>query len=176
MVKGQIPKTIEVDLTHDLVETVYPGDDITVTGIMKVRTTERSSFHQGRGSDAGIHKFYLCGVSIVSNKNTMNVRSMDLKESEIAELKDIRHQPTLFKLLVNSLCPRIFGHEMVKAGLLLSMFGGSGNGVSGNQQPSVGKRSEIHVLVVGDPGLGKSILIQSCSNVSPRGIFVCGNR
>jgi hypothetical protein len=29
-----------------------------------------------------------------------------------------------------------------------------------------------HVLVVGDPGLGKSQMLQSCSNVAPRSVFV----
>lgn len=175
-IKGQIPKTIEVDLAHDLVETVYPGDDVTVTGIMKVRTSDNNGFQKSRGCDAGIHKFYLYGISIVSNKNTMNTRSMDLAEHEMAMIMGIGNRPNLFKLLVHSICPRIFGHEMVKAGLILSLFGGSGNGINADRRPGVGKRSEIHVLVVGDPGLGKSILIQSCSNVSPRGIFVCGNR
>lgn len=36
-------------------------------------------------------------------------------------------------------------------------------------------RSDPHVLVVGDPGLGKSQLLQSCANTAPRGVFVCGN-
>jgi hypothetical protein len=33
-------------------------------------------------------------------------------------------EPDILRLLVNSLCPTIFGHEMVKAGLLLALFGG----------------------------------------------------
>lgn len=173
-VKGQIPKTIEVDFAHDLVETVYPGDDITVTGIMKVRTFERNKSYKGRGNDAGIHTFFLYGVSVVSNKNTISIRSMNLDDNDIATLKQIRNQPNWFRLLVHSLCPRIFGHDMLKAGLILSLFGGSGNGAE--RRPGSGKRAEIHVLIVGDPGIGKSVLIQSCANVSPRGIFVCGNR
>jgi DNA helicase MCM8 len=32
-----------------------------------------------------------------------------------------------------------------------------------------------HILVVGDPGFGKSQLLKACSNVSPRGVYVCGN-
>ena len=54
---------------------------------------------------------------------------------------------------------------MVKAGLLLCMFGGT-NKATGDQ---VNVRSEPHVLVVGDPGLGKSQMLQACSNVAPRG-------
>ena len=36
-------------------------------------------------------------------------------------------------------------------------------------------RSDSHILVVGDPGLGKSQLLQACANVSPRGVYVCGH-
>lgn len=175
-VKGQIPKTIEVDLAYDLVDLVCPGDDITVTGIMRVRTQEKSGFNKNKGSDAGIHKFYIFAITIMSNKNTIAVRNLDFNDRELEMVKSISKESNIFKLLVHSLCPRIFGHEMVKAGLILSLFGASGNGANSDIAPGVGKRSEIHVLVVGDPGLGKSLLIQSCSNVSPRGIFVCGNR
>lgn len=31
----------------------------------------------------------------------------------------------MLRTLVNSLCPAIYGHELVKAGLLLGLFGGS---------------------------------------------------
>lgn len=71
-------------------------------------------------------------------------------------------KPDLFKLLVQSLCPTIFGHEVVKAGLLLALFGGS-------EKDSAEYRAQSHVLVVGDPGLGKSQMLQSCAFVAPRG-------
>jgi DNA helicase MCM8 len=31
--------------------------------------------------------------------------------------------PQLFRLVVQSLCPAIYGHELVKAGLTLALFG-----------------------------------------------------
>lgn len=176
-IKGQIPKTIEIDLAYDLVDSVCPGDDITVTGLMRVRSSEKVGFNRAKqGTEAGIHKYYIFGITIVSNKNTATIRNLDFTERDLDMIKSIGSQPNIFKILVHSLCPRIFGHEMVKAGLILSLFGASGNGGKSDVAPGHGKRSEIHVLVVGDPGLGKSLLIQSCSNVSPRGIFVCGNR
>lgn len=177
-VKGQIPKTIEVDLHYDLVDSVCPGDDITVTGIMRVRASDKVAYSRAKaGTEAGIHKYYIYGITIVSNKNTVTVRNLDFSERDLDMIRSIGSQRHIFKILVHSLCPRIFGHEMVKAGLILSLFGASGNGGKAEvAAPGHAKRSEIHVLVVGDPGLGKSLLIQSCSNVSPRGIFVCGNR
>ncbi len=36
-------------------------------------------------------------------------------------------------------------------------------------------RGDPHVLVVGDPGLGKSQMLQAVAAIAPRGVFVCGN-
>lgn len=56
---------------------------------------------------------------------------------------------------------------IVFKGLLLGLFGGNNfNNVT--SQP-FSKRSDIHVLIVGDPGLGKSQMLHACSAVSPRG-------
>ena len=72
------------------------------------------------------------------------------------------NNPNVFALLVHSLCPNIYGLELIKAGLLLSLFGGSAT--------SSELREDIHVLVVGDPGLGKSQMLLACSRVAPRGL------
>lgn len=40
-------------------------------------------------------------------------------------------------------------------------------------QPSI--RPDIHLLMVGDPGLGKSQMLKHIINVAPRGVYVCGN-
>lgn len=177
-VKGQIPKTIEVDLAFDLVDVVSPGDDVTVTGIVDARPTEQNKFNRvKKGAQTGLHSYFINAITVVSNKNTIVAQSLDFNERELEMMKTIGSEPSIFKILVHSLCSKIFGHEVVKAGLILSLFGASGNGSDASAvAPGMGKRSEIHVLVVGDPGLGKSVLIQSCSNISPRGVFVCGSR
>ncbi|KAJ3230198.1 DNA replication licensing factor mcm8, partial [Chytriomyces hyalinus] len=99
----------------------------------------------------------------------------------------------LFPLLVNSLCPAIFGHEIVKAGLLLALFGGRRR--SNQESKEIDIRSNPHVLVVGnyliqhpfenrhthkickkgDPGLGKSQMLSAVVKAAPRGVYVCGN-
>ena len=81
---------------------------------------------------------------------------------------------------MKSLCPSIFGNELVKTGQLLSLFGGTDYRQKGRNQDFVdliGKdekggvnaddemedeksmppiRPDIHMLMVGEPGLGKS--------------------
>ena len=71
-----------------------------------------------------------------------------------------------FKLLVDSLCPQIIGHGIVKAGLLLGLFRGTEN------PPA---RSNPHILLVGDPGLGKSQILTAVANVAPRSVLVGAN-
>ncbi|KAJ3093746.1 DNA replication licensing factor mcm8 [Phlyctochytrium bullatum] len=36
-------------------------------------------------------------------------------------------------------------------------------------------RSNAHILIVGDPGLGKSQMLAATAKVAPRGVYVCGN-
>jgi hypothetical protein len=36
-------------------------------------------------------------------------------------------------------------------------------------------RGDPHVLIVGDPGLGKSQMLRAAATVHPRGVYVCGN-
>jgi DNA helicase MCM8 len=43
--------------------------------------------------------------------------------------------------MINNFCPSIYGHEIVKAGMLLSLVGGSNC-----------NRNASHCLLVGDPG------------------------
>lgn len=78
--------------------------------------------------------------------------------------QDIYKQPNLFALLVHSLCPGIYGHEMIKAGLILSLFGGNAKRAQ--------SRDDIHILLVGDPGLGKSQMLQACARISAKGIHI----
>lgn len=56
------------------------------------------------------------------------------------------------RILVQSWCPAIYGHEMVKAGLVLGFFGGRTK--FKENRNCIPIRGDIHVLMVGDPGLG----------------------
>ncbi|XP_053680004.1 DNA helicase MCM8 [Anopheles nili] len=162
-ISGNVAKNIEIELTHELVDSVCPGDDVTVTGILKARSQDPDGT-----AKASLYKAYMEAVYVRSNKNVLANwnRLAEFTELDMQAIQAIKSEPSPFRLLVQSLCPTIFGHEIVKAGLLLGLLGG--------EVTSSRTRAEIHVLVVGDPGIGKSQILQRCANVSPRGIFVCG--
>ncbi|XP_050296724.1 DNA helicase MCM8-like isoform X2 [Anthonomus grandis grandis] len=163
---SKIPQSLKCELTDDLVKTCICGDDITITGIIKVVDPNGN---KGKNKQNSVFNLYLQAVAVYNNNNESSnspYAKIIFTPEDYSAIQKIHAQPNLFRYLVQSLCPTIFGHELVKAGLLLGLFGGT-------KQPTT--RSESHILMVGDPGLGKSQMLKSCSNVSPRGVYVCGN-
>jgi DNA helicase MCM8 len=77
-----------------------------------------------------------------------------LPHSSLAE----EYEGDQLRVLSSALCPTIYGNELVKAGLLLSMLGGVRKNTSSQNRVPI--RGDIHVLLVGDPGLGKSQMLQ----------------
>ena len=92
-------------------------------------------------------------------------------EEDLMSITELQKTTNLFKLVTNSLSPSTYGHEVVKAGLILGLFGG----VTKQQDGDMLVRGESHILVVGDPGQGKNQLLQAVSTLAPRSVFVCGN-
>lgn len=82
---------------------------------------------------------------------------------------EISKRPDLVELLCNSAFPSIFGHNMVKLSLLLSLFGGVEVDTSDHRI-----RGDINVLLVGDPGTAKSQMLKSIQAVAPKAIYTTG--
>ncbi|NXR66561.1 MCM8 helicase, partial [Rhadina sibilatrix] len=177
---GRIPRTIECELVQDLVDSCVPGDMVTVTGIVKVSSTEEGA--SKNKNDKCLFLLYIEANSVSNSKGqklknfddeTFQRSFMEFSLKDLYAIQEIQAEENLFKLIVNSLCPAIYGHEIVKAGLALALFGGCQKFVDDKNRIPV--RGDPHVLVVGDPGLGKSQMLQAVCNVAPRGVYVCGN-
>lgn len=217
--EGRVPRTINIELTDDLVDRCSPGDVVVVSGIVKAMNPEsiegRGSRSKGKGREVGL-LLLLIEANAIENGGRGSVATnredevntfekqpeggSDLRgtnddstasagqgngdKSDVVETltqKDLRIISAIarerdFAYLVYSFCPLIFGNEHVKAGLLLGLIGGCSMPDQGSSSKSVvGVRSDAHVLVVGDPGLGKSQMLRFASTVAPRGVYVCGN-
>ncbi|XP_031846234.1 DNA helicase MCM8-like isoform X2 [Nomia melanderi] len=161
--KGSMPRVLDVELMDDLVTTCMPGDDITLTGIIK--GTNNCKTHNKVSLS-----LYMEAITVLNNKQrfqTKNIVDNEMSIKDYLAIKEVYNTPNIFPLLVHSLCPSIYGHEMIKAGLILSLFGGNAEHLE--------LRENIHTLIVGDPGLGKSQMLQACSRIAARGVYVCGN-
>lgn len=182
--EGRMPRTIDAELFSDLIDTCIPGDVVTVCGVVRVLTIE------GGGHNRAKCLYYMYieanSTSTSRNRNASAVASTTpigrhVEESETLAIhrviREVVREQDPFGFLVHSAVPSIYGHETVKAGLLLSLFGGSPKdrvGPSSASKP-VAIRRDIHCLIVGDPGLGKSQMLKAISNIAPRGVYVCGN-
>ncbi|GAB6026064.1 DNA replication licensing factor mcm8 [Chamberlinius hualienensis] len=181
---GRVPRTVECEVHNDLVDSCVPGDIVNVTGIIKVSNCVDNSSRSNQ--DKCIFLLYIEANSICNikgdvgnaptTKNGLKAAGsigMEFSQRDFSAIREIHEQDNLFRLIVHSLCPAIYGHEMIKAGLVLALFGGTQRFTKDEYR--MPNRSNSHVLVVGDPGLGKSQMLKACANVSPRGVYVCGS-
>jgi DNA helicase MCM9 len=72
--------------------------------------------------------------------------------------------------LTAALCPQLHGLARVKLALLLALAGG----VPGAGAGGAPVRGEAHVLLVGDPGTGKSVLLRAAARLARRAVVATG--
>eukprot|EP01112_Ceratiomyxa_fruticulosa_P012920 TRINITY_DN3601_c0_g2_i1.p1 TRINITY_DN3601_c0_g2~~TRINITY_DN3601_c0_g2_i1.p1 ORF type:complete len:728 (+),score=149.30 TRINITY_DN3601_c0_g2_i1:149-2332(+) len=174
---GRVPRTIEIELTDDLVDSCVPGDIITVCGIVKMISVEPEKGNPKNGHKNKATFLLYIDANSVDNSKQIDTGKMDLMDFSIKDMYailEVAKEKNLFNQIVNSICPGIYGHELVKAGLVLSLFGGSSQKGREGERGKMPVRSDPHILIVGDPGLGKSQMLQAINYISPRGVYVCG--
>src|SRR3989338_3302273 len=95
---------------------------------------------------------------------------IEISPAEEREILELGADPMLYQRLVRSMAPSIYGHEKVKEALLLQLAGG----VQKKRSDGMVTRGDMHVLLVGDPGSGKSQLLKRVNMIAPKGRYVSG--
>lgn len=141
------------------------GDVVNVTGEFKVEPKKRKN---GKidGYEFVIHVHNITPVEDVFEDS-------NITEDDIIEIKQLSQQNNVFELLTNSIAPDVIGYPLIKQGLTLSLFEGN------RPQDDVFKvaqmdRWTINNLIIGDPGIGKSQLLQSIKKSAPKVIGISG--
>eukprot|EP00984_Skeletonema_dohrnii_P019947 scaffold9638_cov112-Skeletonema_dohrnii-CCMP3373.AAC.1 len=156
--------------------------------IVNLTSEDGSNGAQGRGNKRNGHEFDTGdgqdGNKRQKSSSSSNMQYTDQQLQQIANLAHADHRmysmPTRmafpFDLLVRSLCPNIIGNDLVKAGIILCLLGGTPPEVSGIEARSgMTIRSNSHMLIVGDPGMGKSQMLLAANQVASRSVYVGGN-
>ena len=159
---GELPQAIDVYLEDDISGTVTPGDRVIITGIL--RSYQRTT----RFGKTPFFDIYLEGNSLEHKEEEFEeIKITEEDEQRIMELKD---QPDVYEKLIRSIAPSIYGYEEIKEAMVLQLFAG----VPKELPDDTRVRGDIHVLLVGDPGVAKSQLLTYLVKLAPRGLYTGG--
>jgi len=155
---GDQPRQINVVLEDDMVDTLTPGDKVRVTGILKtVRDDKTKRFNNF------IYGNYLEPLE-------QEFEELHISEEDEEEIIKLAQSPDIYDKIIASTAPSIQGYFEVKEAIAFQLFGGSAKVL----EDKTHIRGDMHILIVGDPGIGKSQILKYVSKLAPRGIYTSG--
>ncbi len=160
---GDIPKTLQAILYHDLVDSVRPGERIKIMGILKSNPKE-----DRRGRLSTIFMIQLIANSIEGL--TQEDEEIELTQDDVDQIHALSQEPFIQKKIARSIARTILGQQQLKMAAAMSLFGG----IQKKKKDGSKLRGDIHVLFLGDPGTGKSQILQSCAMISKRSVYTSG--
>lgn len=160
---GQLPRTSHVKLVGtEIVDVARPGDHVSAVGVVRASASTLPG--------VGKLRTFLLHVDTnsieVMGKEPETALPSPEEEEKIFELaKD----PWIHRKIIGSLAPSIYGYDHIKEAIMYLLFGGVSKIL-----PDLTIRGELNVLLVGDPGTAKSMLLQYVARVAPRGLYTSG--
>ncbi|VFQ78231.1 unnamed protein product [Cuscuta campestris] len=164
---GAIPRSIPVILMDDLVDMVKAGDDVIVTGVLKAKWL----------SDLKDVRCDLEPVLVANHVRRINElkSEVDIPDDIILKFKQfwIEFEGSPLKgrnAILRGICPQVFGLFTVKLAVALTLIGG----VEHVDASGTKVRGDSHLLLVGDPGTGKSQFLKFSAKLSNRSVIATG--
>ncbi|KAJ5455447.1 hypothetical protein N7475_010568 [Penicillium sp. IBT 31633x] len=163
---GQLPRSVDVILDDDLVDTAKPGDRIQLVGIYRTLGNRNA----GNGSSTFRTVVMANNIVQLSSKSGGGIAEAVLTDTDIRNINKISKKKNVFDLLSKSLAPSIHGHDYIKKAILLMLLGG----MEKNLDNGTHLRGDINILMVGDPSTAKSQLLRFVLNTAPLAIATTG--
>tara|TARA_B100001250_G_scaffold409920_1_gene435252 strand:+ start:5550 stop:7676 length:2127 start_codon:yes stop_codon:yes gene_type:complete len=161
--KGGIqPERIICIGEHDIAGKLNPGDRVKANGVLFIRSQRKG------GKDTPVFDIFLRIHSL--ERQNIPLEEIAISEDEELEIKELANRSDIYDLFTRSIAPSIFGMGRVKESLMLQLFGG----VARLNPDGTRNRGDLHILLMGDPGVAKSQLLDYMSKISPRGQFTSG--
>ncbi len=167
---GEQPKRMNIFLKNDLVSPITekrtnPGSKIRITGVIKEVPITTKSGGTSTRFDLLIEANHVLPVE-------EDFSEITISKEEMQKILDLKNDPHIEKKLIDSVAPNIYGHEKIKEALVLQLMGGVRK--TRDQGAGATTRGDIHILLIGDPGSGKSQMLKRISKVALRGRFISG--
>ncbi|RLN89209.1 hypothetical protein BBJ28_00011483 [Nothophytophthora sp. Chile5] len=164
---GSIPRSILVVLEDDLVDSVKAGDQVVVVGILM-----RTWMPCVRGVRCDLETTVKANSIRIKNATSSQVLVTEELRAEFAQFwaKHKRDPVRGRNEIIASICPKVYGLFIVKLAVALTVIGG----VSHVDETGMKTRGEPHMLLIGDPGTGKSQFLRFTAELSPRSVLTTG--
>ncbi len=163
---GSQPVRLSVLAEAELAGKHVPGERIRINGIPYVRTLKRG------GMKTPMFDVYISLHS--SERKNIPLEEIEITPSELAEIEKISQRDDLEELFLRSIAPSIIASDekmrFIKKSLVFQLLGG----VARKYPDGTRTRGDIHILLLGDPGVAKSQLLSFMGRISPRGRFTTG--
>ncbi len=159
---GEQPQTLDIDIEDDLSGLVAPGDRVTIVGTLRSYQREKNQIK------STYFDLVLDGLSIEREDHEFDEIEITPEDEEL--IRELGGSPDIYDRMISSIAPSIFGYGEIKEAMALQLF----SGVAKNLPDGSRIRGDIHMLLVGDPGIAKSQLLRYAIKLSPRGIYTSG--
>lgn len=159
---GESAEKMTCFLHGDLAGVLSPGNRVTLNGRLFRRAQRKG------GRETPIFDLFFKTHSF--ERNNIPLDEIVISPEEENMIIAMSKRDDLDELLINSIAPSIFGMYGIKRSLMLQLFGG----VARINPDGTRGRGDIHVLLMGDPGVAKSQLLNYMTELSPRGQFASG--
>ena len=165
---GEQPKRINVFVKEDLVEPkmeekTTPGARIRTIGTLKEVPVPLSTGGMSTRFELAIE-----ANNVIAMEETFE--ELDISEEDENQIIELSKDPNVFEKFSQSITPSVWGYDEIKKSLVLQLFSGVKK-VHADGQKS---RGDIHILLIGDPGVAKSVTLNFMAEISPKGRYVVG--
>ncbi|MFT4883082.1 MAG: replicative DNA helicase Mcm [Natronomonas sp.] len=159
---GETPQSIDVHIEDDITGHVTAGDHVRVSGILHLDQQESNQ------EKSPIFDVYMDGLSVEIEDEQFE--DMDITDEDKKEIIELSNDDDIYEKMVGSMAPSIYGYEQQKLAIIMQLF----SGVTKHLPDGSRIRGDLHMLLIGDPGTGKSQLLQYVRNLAPRSVYTSG--
>ena len=165
---GEQSKRINVFLKEDLVEPrmeqkTTPGSRVKVIGVLKEVPVPLQS-----GGLSTRFELAIEANNVIPMEETFE--ELEIGDEDERQILELSQDSRIFDKLSMSIAPSIWGYDEIKKSLVLQLFGG----VQKTHIDGQKSRGDMHILLIGDPGVAKSVMLGFMANISPKGRYVVG--
>ena len=161
---GRLPRSKDVVLLADLVDSCKPGDEIEVTGIY------RNNYDGSLNTANGFPVFATVIEANYIEKQDNKMVVAALTDEDVREIIKLSKDERIGERIMSCIAPSIYGHEDIKRAIALALFGGVAKDPGGKHK----LRGDINILMCGDPGTAKSQFLKYIEKTAHRPIFTTG--